>query len=70
MEIIKKWSNFMMLTHVFTRVRGCQMAVNVIHILRVSTQNTKRGPYTLGGKYVKETNYPNPRNTKNQEAKG
>jgi hypothetical protein len=49
---------------------GVKMAVNVIHILRVSTQNTKREPYTLGGKYVKETNYPNPRNTKNQEAKG
>jgi hypothetical protein len=45
------------------------MAVNVIHVLRVSTQNTERGHYTLGSQYVKETNYPNPRNTKNQEAK-
>jgi hypothetical protein len=45
------------------------MAVNVIHILRISTQNIERGHYTLGSKYVKESNYPNPRTTRNQETK-
>jgi hypothetical protein len=38
------------------------MAVNVIRILKVSTQSNKREHYTLGGKHVKKQINRNPRN--------